>query len=46
LWFFLCCFLLNLIMPKCQRCQKCQNDQNAKMPKKDAKTRKWLKAHT
>ena len=35
-----CCFLLNLIIPKCQRCQKCQNGQNAKMPKKDAKTRK------
>ena len=40
----LCCFLLNFIMPKCQRCQKCQNGQNTKMPKKDAKTRKCLKA--
>ena len=35
-----CCFLLNLIMPKCQRCQKCQNGQNAKMQKKMPKCQK------
>ena len=38
-----CCFLLNLIMPKCQRCQKCQNGQNAKMQKKMPKCQKAKK---